>query len=124
MSTNEGIQIHGGSFDVDGALAVGRRASAKNVVHAAAPTLDAQGREEIAQRLAELAEALERDRTQLADADAAVEQLEATAQELEAPEPDPSRVRSLLNGLKSAVGSAAEVAASVVALEQAAGVLL
>lgn len=118
MTGNEGIQVYGGTLNVGGSAAVGRGASAVSVV---VPQLAAGGHEDVAAQLAALAAAIERDRGRLADAEAALERLQATAEELGRPQPDRSRVGALLAGLKTAVGSVAEVATAIAGLEHVVG---
>ncbi len=104
MTGNEGIQMYGGSINVGGSLATGRNASAVSHVGLAVSQLAERGHGEVAARLAEVAAAIERDRSRLADAEAAVERLEAAAVELERPSPDRSRLGAILAGLKEAIG--------------------
>jgi hypothetical protein len=118
MSANEGIQVYGGSINVGGSLAVGAHASAVSHVDAAASQLAAQGHADVAARLSELSAAIERDRGRLADAEAALAQLKAAAEELARPQPSRSRVASMLSALKESLGPAAEAAAGLVSLEQ------
>jgi hypothetical protein len=118
MSANEGIQVYGGSINVGGSLAVGAHASAVSYVEAAASQLTAQGHADVAARLGELSAAIERDRARLADAETALAQLKAAAEELARPQPSRSRVASMLSALKDSLGPAAEAAAGLVALEQ------
>jgi hypothetical protein len=121
MAGNEGIQVYGGAINVGGSLATGRNASAVSVVGSARATLHELGRSDVAAELARLADAIDRDHARLADAEAAVVSLEAAARELEAPQPDRSRLAAFLGGLKAAVGTATEVATSVAGLELAIG---
>jgi hypothetical protein len=113
--------VYGGAINVGGSLATGRNASAVSVVGSARATLHELGRSDVAAELARLADAIDRDHARLADAEAAVVSLEAAARELEAPQPDRSRLAAFLGGLKAAVGTATEAATSVAGLELAIG---
>jgi chromosome segregation ATPase len=118
--TNEGIQSSGGSINVGGSLAVGRHARASST-HDTAASLD---REALNAQLAELGAAIERNRTQLADADAAMANMRRLVAELEEREPEPSRVTSLLGRLRDGAAGIVEIATSVTALEQAVAAVL
>jgi chromosome segregation ATPase len=119
MSANEGIQVYGGSINVGGSLATGRNASAVSVIGEAPARIAERGQEELAARLSELAGALDRHQARLDDAEAAIRSLRETAEELQRPQPDKPRLTALLAGLRTAVGTAAELAGGVAGLEHA-----
>jgi hypothetical protein len=123
MERNEGIQVTGGTFQA-GAVAAGRNAQAIQNVAAAAEAVEDAGRDEIAQRLRELADAIAAHSERLDGIEELLQATETLAQEAAKPEPNRLTVRAVLNGLTEAAGSVSGVATAVTALRVALGALL
>jgi hypothetical protein len=114
---NEGIQVFGGSITVGGSAATGRDARASSV-HIEL------GRADLDRELNALRVAIERHGAALADAGEAMADARALGETLAEPEPEPSRVASLLARLRDGAGQVAEIATSLTAIETLVGRLL
>jgi hypothetical protein len=120
---NQGIIVTGGSLQAD-VLAVGPGARAIKNVTAAADTLAADGRQELAERLRALTEAIQAHAGDLQAPDQMAQSAEVVANELTQPEPNRLTIKAVLTGLAQAAGSVAAVAQAATALGAAVGVIL
>lgn len=110
---NEGIQISGGSFNVDGALAVGRNAHATSSHQTAGPSM-----QDLLEQLDGLREAVRRNASELENSAAATADLRRLVAEVEEPEPERERVETLLGRLRTAAGHVVEIATSLATVER------
>ena len=115
---NEGIVVSGGTIQA-GALAVGRRARASQVVQDAGRSLAERGQSEVAERLEQLLRELEAHAAQLSNADEVRESTELLARELAKPAPNRTTVSGVLGGIVDSVKSVAGLAGAAQALAQA-----
>jgi chromosome segregation ATPase len=118
-SGNEGIQVSGGSFNVSGALAVGRNAHAASSHQVAGTSM-----EDLLEQLDGLREAVQRNAAELENSAAATADLRRLLTELEEPEPELERVNTLLDRLRTAAGHVVEIATGLTAVEHLVAVVL
>lgn len=115
---NEGVQISGGQIHA-AAMAVGRGASASNATADATETLRARDQDKIADRLAELVEALKADGAGLANPAEVEESAALVASELTRETPNKTTLLGLLSGITGAVGSVTSLTTAAHALTRA-----
>jgi|tagenome__1003787_1003787.scaffolds.fasta_scaffold20003807_2 hypothetical protein len=120
---NQGIIVTGGTLQAD-VLAVGPGARAIKNVRATADALATSGREELAERLRALTNAIEAHAGDLDQPAEIAQSAEVVAKELEQPEPNRLTIQAVLGGISQAAGSVVAVAQAAGALGAAIGAIL
>ena len=119
MTTNEGIQISGGSFQAN-SVAVGRNAHAiNNLLESGSPGTVS----ELAAQVGALVEELRKHKDELSDIEV-ISYAEAAEEELKKPNPDKDSVKNCLRRVVTGITSATSLVNAVNGLIAAAATLL
>ncbi|NEO57044.1 MAG: hypothetical protein F6K54_30635 [Okeania sp. SIO3B5] len=114
---NQGIVVSGGSFSAE--MAVAGKNSKAIQIKKIAGELQASGKEEVAKLITELLESIEVHSSKVENKEEVVEAVQEVAKEVNKEKPNKLTLKSLLTGIKDAVGSVAEIAGKAVLLQKA-----
>lgn len=114
---NEGIIIHGGKFRAD-QVSVGKNSQAYQNIYRSVTDLESSGKNEVAQAIAELVEAIETHKEKLQELDELMEVVKQIAEESCKDNPNKLTLKGLLNTVKDVVTPVAEISAKIFTLQQ------
>jgi len=116
--SNEGVIFGGGTVSI-GQMAVGRGSQASQVTYGTGPAAHADGRAQVLQAAAELLQALEDHAGKIADSEEIGSAVQQIIVETRKDKPNKLVLKSLVDGVKAAVGAQADVAPQLLALQSA-----
>lgn len=121
---NYGISVSdNGKLDVN-QVAVGQGAQAIQNIYNSASKLQASGKEEIAQAITELLEALETHKHDISDEEEVTQAVQQVVEETQKENPNKLTLKRLLSSLKESLGSVVEVAEKITALQKAIALMM
>lgn len=123
MEKNEGIVVSGGSFQAE-QVAVGRNAQAIQHTYNLTKQLTDVGKDEIAEAIHQLLEAIEAQNCETSLEKESVQTVQKITEEVQKEEPNKFTLKGMLSSLQETLGSITEIASKLNILKKAIALML